>query len=208
MLVSQKVTRFLTGGLASQILQRANTSAAESFFVPADFSDLGEQGAVLQALSRLTHAGRLERVAQGVYRRAVVPRKPVDADALARALAKRDNTRLQPTGAHAAHLLGLSGDVPMRAAYLTDGKSRTLRVGGRTVVLRRASPRALAAAGRPSGTVIQALKWLGRSAVTPEVERQLRQKLAPDVKLQLIADVKHAPAWMGAHLMRIARVKE
>ena len=44
-------------------------------------------------------------------------------EALAKALAGRDRVRLQPSGAYAANLLGLSEQVPAKVVFLTDGPS-------------------------------------------------------------------------------------
>ena len=42
-------------------------------------------------------------------------------DEIANAIAGRDATRLQPSGAYAANLLGLSTQVPTKVVYFTDG---------------------------------------------------------------------------------------
>jgi len=46
-------------------------------------------------------------------------------DALAKAFAGRYAVRLQPSGAYAANLLGLSTQIPMKIVYLADGRSGT-----------------------------------------------------------------------------------
>jgi hypothetical protein len=84
------------------------------------------------------------------------------AEDIARALAGRDRTRLQPAGAYAANALGLSEQVPAKAVFLTDGPARTVKVGPTTIQLRRTTPKNMAAAGRLSGLLIQALRELGK----------------------------------------------
>jgi len=49
----------------------------------------------------------------------------------------RDAVRLQPTGAYAANLLGLSDQVPMRIVFLTDGLGRRVKIGRKEVILKR-----------------------------------------------------------------------
>ena len=56
------------------------------------------------------------------------------ADAIANALAGRDGTRLQPSGAYAANLLGLSAQVPTKVVFLTDGRARTVQIGPRQII--------------------------------------------------------------------------
>jgi Family of unknown function (DUF6088) len=67
------------------------------------------------------------------------------------------------TGAQAANILGLSTQVPAPVVYLTDGDSKTVKIGRQTIELRRAAPRRMATAGRTSGTVIEALRYLGKN---------------------------------------------
>lgn len=118
------------------------------------------------------------------------------AEEVARALAGRDCTRLQPAGAYAANALGLSEQVPAKAVFLTDGPSRTVRIGPTTIQLRRTTPRNMAAAGRLSGLLIQALRTLGREHVTPQRREHLKRTLPADKRRELIRDLRLAPAWM------------
>jgi hypothetical protein len=50
-------------------------------------------------------------------------------EGIANALRGRDAVRIQPSGAYAANLLGLSDQVPMRVVFLTDGQTRRVRIG-------------------------------------------------------------------------------
>lgn len=51
----------------SRIVKRARSSGRGSVFTPSDFLDLGDRDSVDQALSRLAKAGRLRRLARGLY---------------------------------------------------------------------------------------------------------------------------------------------
>jgi 3',5'-cyclic AMP phosphodiesterase CpdA len=176
---------------------------------PGDFADLGPRASIDQALSRSVREGRIRRLTRGVYD---YPRRhprlgllAPSMDDVARALAGRDASRIQPSGAHAANLLGLSDQVPVRAVYLTDGRSRTVQVGRRTVVLKKTTPRNMATAGRISGTVIQALRWLGRRHVDDRVIATLRKRLGDQDREQLLADIRFAPAWIAAVVRHMVR---
>ena len=112
--------------------------------------------------------------------------------------------RLQPSGAYAANLLGLSEQVPAKVVFLTDGPGRTVTVGPLTVQLRRTTPRNMAAAGRPSGLVIQALRYLGPQHVTTERVARLRRTLTGDDRRALLKDLPLAPTWMHRTLKDLA----
>lgn len=122
-------------------------------------------------------------------------------EAIAKALADRDVVKLQPSGAYAANLLGLSQQVPARVVFLTDGSPRTIRLGNREIVLQRTTPRFMETAGRISGLVIQALRYIGKDAVTIEVVDHLRSALSVEDRHRLVTDAPLAPAWI-ADIMR------
>jgi hypothetical protein len=168
--------------------------------VPADFLDLGSRQAVGLALHRLAKKGVIRRLARGVYdfpkQHLVLGPLSPSADTIAQALAGRDRTRLQPAGAYAANALGLSDQVPAKAVFLTDGPSRTVKIGSMTIQLRRTTPRNMAAAGRLAGLVIQALRELGKDHVTSARVEHLKRTLPAEQRRELLKDLKLAPAWM------------
>jgi hypothetical protein len=195
--------------IRKRIIRRAHNQPAGAVFTPADFADLGSPYAVGMTLARLVRAGQLRRIRRGLYD---LPRRhpslgslSPDADSIARSLAARDRIKLQPTGAYAANLLGLSEQVPMKIAYMTDGTPRTLRVGNRQIVLRRTTPRRMATAGRVSGLVINALRWLGKDHVSPSTLSPLKSRLGAKDKRQLLADARYAPAWVARWMLWIAK---
>jgi hypothetical protein len=120
------------------------------------------------------------------------------------ALTGKDKLRLQPTGAYAANLLGLSDQVPARVEFLTDGTSRTVKAGPMQIVLKRTTPRQMAAAGRTSGLVIQALRSLGPDHVTPQRLSKLRRTIPPNQRQALLNDLPLAPGWMHPTLRALA----
>ena len=114
-------------------------------FAPTHFFDLGNRAAIDQALSRLVRSGDIRRLTRGLYD---YPRKdptfgdvPPSVDRIAAALAEKDNLKIQPSGAYAANLLGLSDQVPAKIVFLTDGSSRMVQVGNWRIKLKRQHPR-------------------------------------------------------------------
>lgn len=177
-------------------------------FSPIDFVDLGSRDAVDKALSRMAAGGTIRRVARGLYdvpgQHPIVGVTAPRVDQIAKALAGRGGTRLQPTGAYAANLLGLSDQVPAKVVFLTDGRSKRLRIGKLDIVLRQTSPRNMGTAGRISGLVIQALRYLGKAHVDDRTVKRLDSKLTPDQKAQLLQDIAYASAWIGKIIQRVA----
>lgn len=178
-------------------------------FTPRHFLDLASRPAIASALKRQTDAGHFRQLARGLYdypkRHPKLGMLAPTPDALAKALAGRDEVRLQPSGSYAANLLGLSEQVPAKVVFLTDGPSRLVRIGRMTVQLRRTTPRNVAAAGRPAGLVIQALRHLGQAHVTPARIAHLKRTLPAAERRSLIKDIKLAPVWMHGSLRELAK---
>ena len=161
----------------SKILRRIQGRKRGWVFTPDSFTDLGTRRAVDIALMRHRDSGLIRLLARGLYDYPKIDPQlgPLQSstDDIASALAGRDATRLQPSGAYAANLLWLSTQVPMKVVYLTDGRSRTVQVGKRQIILKHTTPRNMATAGKISGLVIQALRHLGRKNVAgSSVRRQ------------------------------------
>jgi hypothetical protein len=191
-----------------KVLSRVYGKRRGSIFTPLHFADLGTRKAVDLALARLTQKHLIQPIARGVY---YYPKThPVlgilrpDPDAVAKAIAGKAATRLQATGAYAANLLGLSMQVPAKIVYLTDGRSRTIDVGGTTIQLKHTTPRKMATAGRVSGLVIQALEHLGKKNVDETCIVHLRRSLTDKDKRLLLNDTRYAPAWIANHMRAIA----
>ena len=196
------------GSIDSLVLRRIRRMKPGTIFTPRDLATVGPRTAVASALSRHLRSGVVKQPARGLYQ---VPQiHPLLGDMqptpeqIATALAGRHRLKLQPSGAYAANLLGLSEQVPQRIVYLTDGTPRRVRVGQQQIVLRRTTPRNMATAGRISGLVIQALRHIGRHHVDRVVIERLRNRMGPKERAQLLKDVPLAPAWIGEFMREIA----
>jgi hypothetical protein len=197
-----------TMSIEHKVLKRIKGFAPDAVFTRSDFVDLGSTHAVGMVFQRLLKLGRLRRVARGLYD---VPRQhpalgelSPRPNAIAQALARRDGVRLQATEAQAANELNLSEQVPARLVYDTDGRPRSVRVGGVSLEFRGRSKRKMAAAGRGSGLVMAALRALGPKHIETRHIEHLRELLPSDERSRLMKVLRYAPAWMHPHLRQIA----
>lgn len=152
------------------------------------------------ALHRLAKQGTIRRLARGVYdfpkEHPVLGPLTPSAEAVARAMAGRDRTRLQPAGAYAANMLGLTDQVPAKVVFLTDGPAKTVKIGTMTIQLRRTTPKNMEAAERFTGLLIQALRELGQEHITSERREHLKRTIPLEKRLELLRDLRLAPTWM------------
>ena len=191
----------------TKIKHRIFGSGRGSLFTPTHFIDLGGRHAVDKALSRLAASGTIRRLSRGLYdypkmHPVLGPLLPTP-EAVAKALVQRDAVRLQPAGAYAANLLGLSEQVPAKIVFLTNGPSRKVKVGSMEITLRRTTPRNVATADRLSGLLIHALRYLGQAHITPAHIKHLRRTIPRAKREELFRDLRYAPAWMHPVLRKL-----
>lgn len=186
--------------IEDDILAQIESLPKGELLLPVDFSELGSSEAVRLSLFRLEKEGLITRVAQGIYVRpkesSLIGKLLPTAEEVAEAIAKRDRIRTVPTGSYALNALGLSTQVPMKIVLLTDGSPREIKVGNRTIKLKKTTPKNLIAKGKISRLVIQALKEIGNGKVTTEEENKIVILLQKEDKNDLKHDIALAPVWI------------
>jgi len=183
-----------------KILTKIKRKPKGTLVFAEDFQEFGSPEAVRLALYRLERKKEINRVAQGIYVRPI----KVDyigivlpsAEDVAKAIAKRDRIRTIPTGAYALSALGLSTQAPLKIFLLTDGSPREIKVGKRTIKLKKTAPKNLLVKGEISSLVIQALKEIGTGKQTAEEEQRIIELLKKENQQHLIHDLLLAPVWI------------
>jgi Family of unknown function (DUF6088) len=167
---------------------------------PDDFYALGSSEAIRLALHRLEKEKRIARVAQGIYVRPIVSQYIGEvlpsAEEVAKGIAKRDRIRIVPTGAYALNALGLSTQVPMKLVFLSDGAARIVKIGNRTIKIKKTTPKNLLAKGKISSLVIQALREIKINKITDAEEKKIIDLLKKENPIDLFHDIKLAPVWI------------
>ncbi len=149
----------------------------------------------------MVKSGEIERLASGIYYRPsysdLIGKLTPSIENVAKAIAKRDRARIVPTGAYAENRLGLSTQVPMNIVYLTDGSARKIKIGNRSIVFKKVSPKSVAMIGEISGLAIQALKSIGKENVYEREIKHIQELLLKHEKAtRLEHDIRIAPAWI------------
>jgi len=186
--------------IESQIERLMLSKPKGTLFFPEDFQHTGSSEAIRKALQRLENKGSIRRVAYGIYVRpkesSYIGQVMPTAEEVAVGIAKRDKIRIVPTGVYALNALGLSTQVPLKIVLLTDGAARTIKVGKRTIKLKRTTPKNLVAKGKISSLVIQALREIGKDMARPTELKQIIKLLKEEDHQLLKHDIKLAPEWI------------
>ncbi|NNN05687.1 MAG: type IV toxin-antitoxin system AbiEi family antitoxin domain-containing protein [Elusimicrobia bacterium] len=192
----------ITDTVQAKVLIRMRRLGSGKVHTSKDFLDLGSRAAVDQVLSRLVERGTIKRLGRGLY---YIPRfnqslgieSAPDIDEVARTLARQTGSRVVPSGAVAANRLGLSTQVPAKPVYLTDGRTRTVRVGNVAVVLKHAPPKDLPLGNPESALVFQGLLYMGKDAMGADMIASLRRTLSAGKRRQLLKDARYVTDWIA-----------
>lgn len=198
------------GTISDLVLRRIRAKGHDWAFTPSDFADAGDPRSVGMVLSRLVKRGAIRRLDRGIYdvshQHPIVGTVGAGPDAVLAAIARRDGLKLLPSGGVAANSLRLSTQVPAVTTYGVGGRSRLVRVGGKSSVrLKKRSPKTMALAGRFSGFLAEALRNLGRGNIGPDDVKNLRRTVPKKARKQLLEDLRYVPAWMRPLFLEVAK---
>lgn len=180
-------------------------------FTPKHFLSLNSPTGVRSALSRLEDESLIRRLTQGLYE---YPRihtdlgiLPPQIEKVAQAIAEKNGVRIQPSGAYAANLVGLSEQVPAKAIFLTNGPSKKLKIGKIEIIFRTAREKNLHATGKV-GLVIQALRNIGKNHVDEVVQNRIQRFLEGTSDQELAKNLKYASQWIRDVVYSIMEMKK
>jgi Family of unknown function (DUF6088) len=176
---------------------------------PTDFRGQGTEDAIKQSLSRLTKAGKLTRLAHGIY---FIPKTdPLlgtiypSAEEVAKMLAKKERVNIRPAGAYALHKLGLTTQVPTKLVYITDGPSRLIKVGKTTIKFKATANKKLATKGKISSLLIQALEELEPKEIDEKTKIKILELLKKESPRLLKHDLSLAPARVHDYIIKLLK---
>jgi Family of unknown function (DUF6088) len=196
--------------IEKRIISRIYGNGRGWAFSQADFADLGARSTIDSALYRREREGIIRRVIRGVYdyprtSKALGGPMSPNIDQVAHALARKFAWRIQPDGATAQNLLGLSTQVPARVVYLSDGPDRSYTVGRTKLAFEHTALKEAGFKLRESRLIVQALKAFGEGRITPKVVTQIRRQFDSPLRQQILHDTKTATGWVYAAIQEIAK---
>jgi hypothetical protein len=190
----------------SKILELIKAKGKGFVFTSKYFSSQADDVSVVtSALSRLVQKKVIRRLTHGLYDlpevhpklREIMPttQKIIDA------IKTSDAIEVQPTGAYAANLLGLSTQIPMKMELYTNGPKKTIRIGKQEIILKPTTPKNMIGAGTKAGLILHALKQIGKDNVTDEMIMRIRSKMEEQDIKHIKKQIQFAPVWI-AKIMR------
>ncbi len=177
-------------------------------FSQIDFIDLGSRSAIDSILQRLTIQGTIRRVLPGIY---FYPRysKLLEQDlgpdirGVADAIARKFAWDVQPHGASALNLMGVSTQVPAQYVFLSDGPSRTYDISGVKLRFKHVATKESKFKHIESAIIVHGLKSLSPAQVDDQVIRKIRNWLPVTKRLSVLRDTRTVTNWVHDAIHRI-----
>jgi hypothetical protein len=197
--------------IEKSVLYRIRSRGRGWSFTRNDFSDLGARSTLGSVIHRLEKKGKIRRILDGLYDYprfnpllGEAPLSP-DIDQVAQTLARKFGWRIQPSGSLAQNLLGISAQVPARAVYLSDGPNRSYSIGKTKLTFKHTALKETGFKRKESQLLVQALKSLGSTNVTPTVISKIRRWMPKSMWNKVLKDTQTATGWVRAVIQNIAK---
>ena len=198
----------MAAGYSKQVQERIRCAADGTVFVSSDFADIADAETIRRNLNRLTQAGTLRRILKGVFEKPKYSTLldeyvAVDPDAVAKALARSYHWTIAPCGNSALNLLGLSTQVAAVWSYISDGPYKTYEWNSTKLEFKHRTNKEITGLSYTTSLVIQALKTLGKSNVTPEVIQTLSNRLSDKEKQACLKEATESTDWVYDTIRKI-----
>lgn len=184
-----------------EIEKRINGFESDYAFTAVDFADMADTDPTNKALSRLCEDGSIRRIIQGVYYKPTYSKllneySAPSIEKVAKALARKFNWTIAPSGDTALNYLHLSTQVPNKWCYISDGPYRSYEVGPYCIEFKHCANKEISGRSYITITVIQALKCIGKNNIQPEDIDRLASVLSEGDKGTILQEAVTTTAWV------------
>lgn len=181
-----------------------------SVFVAFDFVDSASYDNIRQIFSRLENEGKIRRILPGIYDRPLYSQildqeVSPNINAVAEAIARKNNWSIIPSGNVALNLLGISTQVPAKWEYFSSGDTKDYQVGNTSISFTHRADKELNRMSTKTALVIQAIKALGDENISDEIIVKFAGRLTAEEKTQLLTEAKPTTAWIYEIIKQICR---
>lgn len=198
----------MDSGYTREIRSRILAEKDGTVFVPSDFADIADTATISRSLQRMAQSGTLRRIMNGVYEKPKYSKLleeyvAADPDTVAKALARSYHWTIAPCGNTALNRLGLSTQVTAVWSYISDGPYKTYEWNSTKLEFKHRTNKEISGLSYMTSLVIQALKTLGKTNVTPEIIQILSDKLTDEDKQACLKEASASTDWVYDTIRKI-----
>lgn len=191
-----------------QILEKINNLNSNQVFIANDFFDIAGYETIRSTLNRLVEDKEIIRIMKGIYYKPkyielIGEYEAPSVNEVAKAIARKYNWTIAPSGNTALNLLGLSTQVPAKWTYISDGRYVDFSFGNTTIEFKRRNNGDISKMSTLTAMVIQGIKEIGKNKVTDDQINYLRKKLSDKEKEDLLESGKTTSVWVYQVIKRI-----
>lgn len=202
----------MLSGYSKQIQQRIEISPTGTIFVNSDFADIAGTETIRRNLNRITQAGILRRILNGIYEKPKYSNLlheyvAANPDAVAKAIARSYHWTIAPCGNTALNLLGLSTQVTAVWSYISDGPYRKYEWNDNKIEFKHRTNKEISGLSYTTALLIQALKTLGKEKITQETIDILSDRLTAEEKSAALKEAAESTDWVYNTIRRICEDK-
>ncbi len=188
-------------GYKDKILERINSFDMDYVFIANDFYDIAEYETIRKNLNRLVNDKQINRILKGIYYKPkyieiIDEYKAPNPDEVAKAIARKYNWTIAPSGNTALNLLGLDTQVPVKWTYISDGRYAKYSFDNVMIEFKRRNNSEISKMSQMTAMVIGAIKNIGKGNVNKEQIMHLQKILSKQDKEALIEEGKFSSAWI------------
>ena len=197
-------------GIKKRIISRIYGKGRGWAFSHKDFATLGTRSTIDWALYDLKHKKTIRVVIRGIfdYPRFSTNLKQelgADIDQVARALARKFNWSIEPSGPAALNILGLSTQVAGKYSYHSSGPDRSYNIGRIELSFRKTSTKEIGFKYHESAIIVRALKSLGKERISAESIVKIQRWLDISLRSKVLRDTGTVSGWIFDAIRKICR---
>ncbi|WP_143708739.1 DUF6088 family protein [[Flexibacter] sp. ATCC 35208] len=186
--------------LKQKVAQKIKRFPKGYIFFPGDFPGV-DYVALKIILSRLVKDGEIVRLGNGIY---LNPKRDPEIgilypgmDEVAKAIARRDQVEIKPSGEQTINNVGLSTQVPINTVYITNGTSKTINIGKNKIVFKGKANKKLKYGTGKIGSIITAIESIGPKSITDKESNLLLSLLDAEPIDKVKKAAVKAPKWIN-----------
>lgn len=191
----------MAGYICGEIRKRIESAEEGTVFVTSDFTDIANATTIRKCLGRQVEEKKIRRIINGVYEKPVYSSLlkeyiPANPDTVAYAIARSFHWTIAPCGDVALNKLGLSTQVPVVWAYISDGPYRNFSWDDITISFKHRANRQISFLSEVTVLVVEAIKTLGKERIDDSIILNLKNRLPEDEKKKILKEANGVSEWI------------
>lgn len=183
-----------------KIKEKIDNFNNDKVFIFIDFLDIADYEIVRKTLNRLTNSEKIKKILKGIYyynpkyNELIEEYEAPSVHEVTKAITRKYNWTIAPSGNTTLNLLGLSTQVPSKADF---------SFGNTVIEFKHRNNKEISNISIETAIVIQSLKTIGKDKVTEDHIEILKNGLKEEQKERLIEERKVASAWIYKIIRKI-----